>query len=544
MSDELQTTLNDSTVDRISIEPADLTIAGADRARFDQYYKGILYRLHLFENEWTVTPLGEQLAEAFDDAIDVEFDEVRAAVENDEVEMELIHRFASGGCLCQLSNREQELLTRSYFYLVTRTGHYDELQFDLDPQPDLLDLRPFLTSDVREERSLETTIEATLVGTEFVEDADFSEDLGRFFETGRDFYVRCSLVMLLALGEWVTTRPTTQPMFGELADIREIWRLLVHAEHTSHAFQAMFIGLLEAVREEEPIQPEPLLEMLIGHEEFDDTIERGLSGLTVTEGEKERSRLTQIRDTIYFGMAYSGNITVEIDNDVGSFTGTWRDVADRLQANELDGDPFQLTNQSERAYRQVLNQTLRESPSLSKSRRVMAYGALQLARLSTRYVQYFAKDELAPFVEWFRTANTHPGPLTIWRLLDDDVSLQLIPRATQKVGSIDGTAFGTTVAELTERWLVEHYFERLYEKMGESNGKSPQLLSMDVDRSLSFEQQYNNGRPNAPTLKFERLGDIFYELGLTEGADLSGIQLTPRGRKLIRAFDVNLGEDR
>ena len=63
-TESLSTQLSDFTTDSIDISSEALSIGSDDKPRFESYYKGILYRLLLFENEWTHTPLSEQLAMA------------------------------------------------------------------------------------------------------------------------------------------------------------------------------------------------------------------------------------------------------------------------------------------------------------------------------------------------------------------------------------------------------------------------------------------------------------------------------------------------
>ena len=221
--------------------------------------------------------------------------------------------------------------------------------------------------------------------------------------------------------------------------------------------------------------------------------------------------------------------------------GTWLDVGDRLQRTDPDDDPFVLSGHSERAYQVLIHDTLSEPRSIAKSRRVAAYSAIALARITARYPQYFGTDAVAPFVDWFLTAQEDPSAATCWQLSD---AYEDSTAVTDHHLSNDwpASSFALTTAGFTRRWILDHYFERLYEKIKDGNGKSPQLLHIDADGQLTYDHEitdggvYNGGYPNAPTMKFDRLGDIFYELGLTKGNSLKEMQVTDRGRQLVDAF--------
>lgn len=535
--------LEDPATDTIDISPEAFTITSSDVARFDAYYKGILYRLLLFEDEWTLTPLGERLAAAYDDAAAVDFEAVKEAVETEQLPATVIDTLADGGCLCQLSSAEQELLTNAYWFLVSPTDHYDELAFDREPGPELLELQPYLDTTPDEADST-AVIEATLAGTDETTDADYSEDLDLLFASGRDAFVRSSLVLLLALGDWVTRRPTPTPTFDGLADAREVWRLLIHSEYTSHAIQALFISLQAAVRIEEPIAPEELLTTIFGHETFDQAAGQALAGLELTEQDDDRDVLDGIRDAIYFGEAPTGPLTATPVETAEPITGTWADVTGQLREADPDDDPFALTGHSERAYRTLLETTLAEAPSLETCRRVAAYSTVQLARIASRYNQYFGTEAQAPFVDWFRTAHQNPGPITCWELQDAHPATPAHEhtQAPADPGDWLGSQFSLTMAAFTRQWTLTHYFERLYEKIKDGDGKSPQFLQLDTDGRLTFDyganggDVYNEGTPNHPTLKFDRLGDIWYELGLIDDNNLGTMTVTDRGRELVAAF--------
>ncbi len=540
-TDDLEDQLADPAVDDIDISAEAMQIAGSDTARFDSYYSGVLYRLLLFENEWTLTPLGEALANAYEVAVPVTFEAVEQAVKQETVPRKLLDQMMAGGCLCQLSSKEQELLTQAYWYLVTPTDHFDELAFGREPGPDLLTLREYLESPADSAEGHDAIIEATIAGASEVDDAEYSEDLDLFFTTGRDAFVRSSLVLLLSIGDWVNRRHTPTPAFEALADAREAWRLLVHAEFASYALQSLFIAILEAIKQLEPIAPEQLLQQLFTTGKFDQAAGDALAGLSLTErSADDRTTLTGVRDAVYFGEAPTAPLQTTVPGEAAPIDTTWGGVCARLQDTDSETDPFTFSGHSERAYQRLLDATLSEPRSLEKSQRVAAYSAIQLARLTTRYTQYYSTDTMAPFTNWFQTAQDEPSAATCWRLSsahEEQAQIEIDPEDTGAA-----SPFALTAASLTRHWVLDHYFQRLYGKIKDGNGKSPQLLQVEQDGRLTFDHGindgnvYNGGVPNAPTLKFDRLGDICYELGLIEDNDLYDMQVTDRGRQFTAAF--------
>lgn len=540
-----QAAIADPSVDTIDISAEAFTIESRDRARFTAYYSGVLYRLLLFENEWTLTPLGEELASAYGDSVSFEFNEVKRAVEETTLSRDLLEKVKDTGCLCRISKRERDVLINCFWYLVSPSSTFDGLAFDRQPHPDLLQLHSYLSTDL--EREGEELIEATLDASTANTDVDYSEDLDRFFSTGRDAFVRSSLVLLLAIGDWVERRPTGEPDFSAIQDAREAWRLLVHTQHVSAAVQSLFTAVQGVIRELEPITPDELLSTLFADDQFDEVAGRALAGLTLDEQSGgDRPTLTGIRDAVYFGEAPAGTLEATLPDDGEAVTKTWDGVCRQLKAGETDENegPFILSGRSERAYRTLLDTRLSSASSVEEYREIAAISAVLLARLSTRYSQYFSRESVAPFVTWFSTAHQDPGPITVWRLSEAYDS----PAHQGPASVIDDwptSRFAATTARFTHDWVLTQYFERLYEKISDAGGRSPQFLHYDVDEGLSFNHGidsgslYNNGSPNFPTLKWARIGDIFYELGLTEGNRLSDMDVTDAGRDLVEAFTVD-----
>lgn len=540
---EIQKTVDESEADPIDISSESFTIAGSDVARWDSYYRGVLYRLLLFENEWTVTPLGKQLATAYSDSFDVEFDELRTAVDNEELPIDLINRFQSGGCLCQLTTAEKQLLRQAYWVLVNPAARFERLEFDSNPHPDLLTITEYLdtSATARESQAL---VESTLGGTSAADEADYSENLELFFSSGRDAFVRGSLTLLLSIGDWVNRRSTPEPEFSILADVREVWRLLVHAEYASFAIQTLFICFLGAVRELEPISQPQLLNVIFGNQEFDRAAGQALAGVSYSEQEGgERSVLKGIRDAVYFDESPTYPLRVELADGYDAIEGAFSDVSKQLRQEDPESNPFELSERSERVYRRLIRSSLSNANSVDEFRRIAGYSSILVTRIATRYSQYFGSDQQSHFTDWFLSAHQHPGAETCWQLTESYPESAGIPRELVS-DEWARSPFALTMAGFSQKWVLDHYFERLYEKIKSGYGKSPHLLHVDADNRLTFDHEinngnlYNNGKPNSPTLKFARLGDILYELDLIEDNSLREMRLTEAGRKFIQSFGL------
>jgi hypothetical protein len=182
---------------------------------------------------------------------------------------------------------------------------------------------------------------------------------------------------------------------------------------------------------------------------------------------------------------------------------------------------------------------LADASTVAEYRKAAALAAVLLARVGTRRDQYFGTEPLEPFLAWFTTAHSHPGPRTCWNVADDG---ELLTPLTRDRADWEASSFAYTTAAFTKRWTLIEYFERLFGKIGDSNGRSPQLLHLDTDGTLTFDYSvndgdlYNHGMPNAPTIKWDRIGDIGYELDLLETNQLSSLSLTDSGRTFVASF--------
>jgi hypothetical protein len=164
----------------------------------------------------------------------------------------------------------------------------------------------------------------------------------------------------------------------------------------------------------------------------------------------------------------------------------------------------------------LVNQRTDEPASLAKSARLIGYATLLLVTLQARYSQEYAGDAFTPYQRWFQQTQRYPSAKLLWTERFD--SEQPLPNAA---------------TEFITRHIVEQYFSRLYEKIADQPGKSPQVMSRDADDILSFERRYNGGKPNLPTLKYDRLGDIFFELDWITTDSLHEFESTPRAEAVL-----------
>ncbi|SEP19374.1 hypothetical protein SAMN04487948_12012 [Halogranum amylolyticum] len=516
----------DPTVDTVNISNDNFTLT-SNSSGFDQYYKGILYNLLLFENEWTLSPLGKQLAVAFDEAISVEFSELQSAVEAERVQPALIERFAEHGCLCQLSNQEREYLTKAFLGLYTPETTWEDLDF-LEALPvERLNLAPFLDRENLAESLIaydeEDASTARLDVMEAREQADLT-DLEKYILSGQHVFTRTSLLLILYAGYWVTERPTKTPDFTPLAESRALWQLVIHTEYFSQACQALLIGFYEAVRMLEPIGEAEVIERILTAPEYREALEAGLAA-EVEPSDGELDTRAQIKNSIYYGQAFETSHRARLtpENDTQSLEevggkDSWEALTTVLTSG---ADALTLGSRSEWAFRTLLQDALEDTPSLAKSARVFGYSTLLLSSLQARYQHDFSADEFAPYRQWFNETERYPSPALLWNFPYD-------PSQT----------VATVLQQFTDDHIYTQYFNRLYQKLADNPGKSPQLMSTDADGQLSYVRPFNGGTPNLPTLKYDRLGDIFFELGWTTGNSLRELTLTTHGQALLEKFYV------
>ena len=494
----------------IDISPAHFTLTNG-QSGFDQYYKGVLYNLLLFENEQTLTPLGQALAQAFDAALGVEFTAVQEAVDQEYVTTDLVEQLGTDGCLCQLSSREQELLAKAHLGATTRETSWNELNFIDNLEALELSLVGYLAQEQQE-------MAAELLDEDDVDDeagADIElSDLEIYIGSGQDAFTRASFLLLLLVSDWVESTPAETPPFDELSDARRLWQFVICSEYFSDALETLLIATYQALRATGPATGNVIIQELVEHPAFESALTTALTGIKTATEPDSPDRLRQTKHAIYYGTACEGTPRLDIEEDpaatgheIDPDTESWAEIRDRITS---PGPDFVLDETSEWGIRVLIGDALQSSPSLATSARLFAYSGLLLAQIQARYHQLFGADDLLPHRQWFLETQQKPSPQLVWALPYDEAQ-----------------SFRTVVGDIAHEQVLQRYQKRLYNKIGDQLGKSPQLLSVDADGTLSYERSFNRDHPNRPTLKYDRTADILYELGWIDTDDLTSSNRWP-----------------
>ncbi|MDG5821642.1 hypothetical protein [Natronococcus sp. A-GB7] len=508
--------LYQSTGEVIDISSDHFTLTNG-QSGFDQYYKGLLYNLLLFENEDTLSPLGHSLADAFDEAVAVAFEDIKTAVNEESVSTTLVERFGTDGCLCRISSRERTLLAKAHLGLTNRATSWDELAFMDDTAGVTISISQYLTQDKHT-----TAQEITDTESKYELDDEVElTDLEAYMAGGQDVFARSSLLVLLLTLDQVVTAPSEEPQFGSLADTRELWRFVIYSEYFSDAYETLLIALYQALAATGPAEGETIVQRLTTHEAFAESVSLALTGVEIKASDKDPDRLKQLKWSIYYGTAWRNSPELRLnDRSPSELVDPDRQSWQELRAHIVNSHSgFRLEPPSEWTFRKLIERSLETAPSIDRSARLCAYASLLLATLQGRYDHYFSQDMFAPHRRWFLETQRPPSARQLWAFPYNEEE-----------------SFRTVVQEITRQSVLEGYLERLYTKLGDTLGKSPQLVSIDADGTLAYERSFNNDQPNLPTLKYDRTADLLYELGWISTDSLSEASITERGQNVIAHF--------
>lgn len=510
--------LYDPDSETIDISADRFTLAGNNESGFDMYYAAIMIRLLLLEDSATVSPLGRELAAAYDATVDVEFDALQAAVSDAEVSTELLDQLGADGCPCTLSDREQELLTKAFLGMVTRADSYDDLALTNATRPDQLQLRGYLGDTTT---GGEDAVTALVEGDWTNVDRDEHDVvLRRYLNRGFGTKMRASVILFLRVAEWLADeRGPATVSFGALEDARAHWRLLVHTDFFVHGCESLFIGLLGALRELEPITAPELLTTLTDTEAYGQTIRALCDGTTFEQTDGEIDTQRQTFNAIYYGDWFDHPTAITVEDSLSAFEpfqGSWADLQDTI-THRPDPAAFELHPATERGCRTFCDQHLAEPGSVENAARIAGAVTVLCATLQTRYTAHFSQSAFDRYRSWFASLDDRPSPAVIWGQDPDS-----------------GQPIAEWFQQFTQKWILDRYFEVLYQKIRRGPSKAPQHLSSDHTGQLSFERLYSG--PNLSNLKFDRMAETLYELGLVQTQHPESLVPTDRGRQLTARF--------
>lgn len=500
-SDELRESENDP----FSITAESFKIQDSGSSGFSQYYKSIMARL-LLTDRLSPTPLGRQVADAFDAAVDVDFEEVQEAVDEHEVSQDLLTAFAEGACCCLLDGQEEEFLRKAYFGLITPATGYEDLSFtDREDAPEL---------------NLDVSIsDADVLSLLDVPDevVDVDDYLDRFF--GGNFGAKMRESFLLFL--WIAANRdrgtgyelSHVPRFG---DIREMWRLFLFYEYLNYGCEALLSGVLWPLRTSGPVQPDDLLERIVSNDMYRETVQAVLDELRIEDGDGALGALDSAFQHIYYGDAVETDVTVTHDSVDKGFEGSWTDLMTELESR-IDPGSYRVDDApAEWMLKRLTKQQLRNrsGPAIDVSSRIFAYVTVLFAVLKVRHRNYSPEGSREQYWSWLSNMeDRQPGPVSLINALDGDGEL------------------ASFFHSFSRQWVIDRYHVALYDKMDTS--RMPRLFSRDFTGRIDFQEWR---KPTLTLTKFERMADILYDLGLLESGDVNDFELTDEGHDWLKQF--------
>lgn len=520
--------LYDQDAERIDISSEAFMLADGNRCGFDLYYQRPLNRLFLLRGERTLTPTGRTVAEAFDEAVDIEFDELRSAVAAEEVSTDLINRLAPTGCACQISGREKQLLMQAYLAMFEADEDYTTLSFVDELDLDALSTpKNLLGDDGAQLRSSRTTEEIAIEKLLTEDERDDQSDISEYVARGFGIRMRGSGVLFLATAGWTTDpAPTEDGEFEELEGIRSLWRLFVHTEYFIYGCEALLCAVVRVVRGAGPISRATVLDQLFDSEQYTRTLRSILGGgVSIEKTDDNPNRLREVRNALYYGtwMNTGRDISYEPLDGVRSDQLTWRALYNGLEVGGTAAQ-FNLGTQSEEAMKSLCFQYRDGGDDLKRAAQLAAYVTILFARLRQRHVSYFGTKAYEPQRAWFRALETQPSPSLVWSTLPDPDS-----------GSPMDVA--ATMRSLTDRWIIDQYWTVSHEKIRRSPSRATRHIEREMDRRYRFGTAYRSFAQS--NLKFDRLTDLYYELGLTTSPRMDSFAPSERGETFLKQVGVS-----
>lgn len=509
--DELQ----DESQGAFSIADDEFKIMDSGSSAFSAYYKSIMDRL-LVTDGLEPTPLGEQIADAFDAAVDVDFAEVEAAADSEEVPQDLVQRFSQSGCCCLLDGAEEGLLRKAYFSLVSPGSSYVDLAFTDVASAQELDIAASI-QDTDILSILDVPEEAT----------DVDEYLDRYFVGNFGAKMRESLTVFLWIADQFS-RDTETPLseVEAFADIQELWRLARYYDYFNYACESLLFAVLWSLKSEDAIYPDALLNQIISNPTYAQTVQGLLDELETESDPEERDALDAAFQYLYFDEPPEERRTVQVIRTDNAFEGTWTDLQAAVR-DRLDPAAFNVDDElAEWKLKQLIGNEVsdRAGEADDVSARVFAYVTVLLAILKLREEHYFSSADHEQYWQWFvRFENRPPGALSILETLDTEQELS------------------TFVHEFSKRWVIKQHDKALYEKMEAS--RMPRLFTRDVEGRMEFARfdDPDYGEPGLTETKYERMVDILLDLGLLNSADTGTFDISVEGRDWLEQF-VEVGQ--
>jgi len=468
---------------------------------FSTYYRGVMERLLLIDG-LKPTPLGKTISREFERSVGIEFNELREVVRKEEVTSKFIKKFTDA-CCCLLSGQEEELLRKSFFALFNSTNKYSQLQWKKIDNCKESDLSCISALDKLGFMGIEDTI-------------NIERYLRRYFKGKYGIKMRKSLLMFLWIANQEGNTPEPISSVYELKDIRELWRLQQYYDYFNFGCEALLSAVLLKLNHEGPTYPSDLLSSITQNDFFKQTLGSLSKGLDMNQSEKEISSIENVYQYIYYGISNKYRLEYSLNNEGNDFNGNWDEFLDNLK-NMVNVDFFDINSPlNEWGLKKLIEKEI-NSPkgNIDKTcSRIFGYVTTLFGLLKLRYDTKFKDDSYRIFLNWLKMIEqNYPGPTSIVRSLESSKDLQQF------------------IESIAWKWVIKQHINSVYEKTTRS--RMPRLFYTDFQGRLEHEKSWE---PTLSTLKFKRLVDILYDLGLVKNPSIESFPISDKGKDWLDNF--------
>lgn len=519
------------SVDPIPLSSAYTQLTNTNGSGFENYYRSWLIRLFLIQDSTTLTSIGARLANAYAEAHGVSWDRFEQAVENNAAPQDLIQDFAGNGCICSLSDAEREICHRVWLGLINRESTYDDLGLSTAPQEHLkvTTVEPFLARRNAGDGS------PPQIGAEFLQrddtDSDPETSLERYVEYGLDVHMRASQLLFLHSAHVapLDTR-VADSSDHPLTEIQTLWRFHIQSEQFAWTVESLLGMFLDTLRAFEPCRVDEVLTQMTADPAFTQAVEDALGGIETVWVDGSANTFDEAQLGILYGTNTTSETTVESTDETQDLPSSWSDLVTAVTDRAETDDPFDRNALSEWQLQRKIA-TVRSDTSRSPVERTASacgYAAVLLARFQSRYSEYYTRDALSGYRQWFaETVQYSQVPPNIQMLWHPDEYFSIDQSAPISAG----------MRILIQECMLRPYLDRLYDRM--ESGKIPQHFTVDGTRNLRFERSYPSAdrsfypNPALSRLKWQRNWDTLFELDFVSSHRPRDFHVTTTGEQLL-----------
>lgn len=512
----------DPDADTFIIGDEDFALSKSGGSGFDLYYQTIMQNLWFISEKKNLTPLGEKLAMAYDDAVNLNFNRLREAVNTGEVSHAVVQQLSQNGCCCQLrhADPERKVLIHALLGNFSKVDYPSKLSFNPEIGPDKLSIESWYSGELQKGGDVTINLES-------VSDTEKQTDLAEYFERRFDARSRASCILLLsASGRVDTTSPKSGLTLPVIEDIKYAWEFFVHTHYFVVASEVLLKAWLHGLRDWGPITTDNLLQELFDGKEYVQILQRLLQGdITVSVDDSSDDQLWRVLDAIYYDSWFEGSLDVTLPPpETGNST-----TCDSLTCGELINrlpvavdDKGHMTNTSGRVLHDLVQSGLGQPSDAITARALAAVATVMFAQLFQRGQKYQTNEKYKPYRQWFDHIASSPSPSSLWQSNFEDI------------------AVADFMKSYTEKEIVTRHWKITQDKIHRNASSTPRHMLRQPNGRWEFKSMYKTRRLSQSWARLERLTDTLYDLNLISAADLDQFRPNADGRTLLKQYGVDL----